>query len=438
MKDRPLTDFDKTVLEQMEHIRAVGRRKLRNQNELDDFVQETIARVYANRAQLRDPAKLKQWIAGIARNVADDWNRAHYRRAEHPLTDEAELTDESDPLDALEQAERNELIRQAMNRLNPVDRDLLRGRYMDEESYADLQKRHGLSYSAVGIRLHRAKQRLKKIMEGMKIALVLPLVNLTRNAFGGIVLMTKSTKIVLGITAVLILALLGGYLWLEYGGSSNSETPGLTIEEQTPPVETSASNDGASNDGVSTQTETANGADSTLSSDAPQDAGETPETLTAPPPEAAPADVLDDFANQLLEGIQEVFDFAKKLKAHSPELTEYADVMTESMEDLANLDAQLRRQGASVEERKAQVSEKYFVNVLDRMIIHDANSASVKKDAMFRSAASSIGIPSKLEMLLMGGMTPQDIMRKIQENPEYRAKWSAAQKRANDSFQGKD
>ena len=433
MKDRPLTDFDKTVLGQMEHIRAVGRRKLRNQNELDDFVQETIARVYANRSQLRDPAKLKQWIAGIARNVVNDWNRERYRKAEQPLTDEAELLDERNPLDALEQAERNEQIRQAMNRLNPVDRDLLRGRYMDEESYAELQNRHGLSYSAVGIRLHRAKQRLKKILNGMKIALALTLVNLKRNAFGGILLMTKSTKIVLGITAVLILALLGGYLWLEYGGSSDSEPSELTLEEQTPPVETDASNDSASNDGASTQTETADGADSTLSSDAPQNAGnagETAETLTAPPSEAAPADALDDFANQLLEGIQEVFDFAEKLKAYSPELTEYADVMTGSMKDLADLDTQLRRQGASVEERKAQVSEKYFGNVLDRMIIHEANSASVKKDAMFRSAASSIGIPSKLEMLLMGGMTPQDIMRKIQENPEYQAKWSAAQKRA--------
>ena len=429
MKDRPLTDFDKTVLGQMEHIRAVGRRKLRNQNELDDFVQETIARVYANRSQLRDPAKLKQWIAGVARNVANDWNRAFYLKGEQPLPDEAELLDERDPLDALEREERNEQIRQAMNRLNPVDRDLLRGRYMDEESYAELQKRHGLSYSAVGIRLHRAKQRLKKILTGMKIALVLTLANLKRNAYGGILLMTKSTKIVLGITAVLILALLGGYLWLEYGGSSDSEPPGLTLEEQTPPVETDASNDGASNGGASTQTETAAGSDSTLSSDAPQDsgnAGETAETSTAPPSAAAPADALDDFANQLLEGIQERFDFAEKLKAYSPELTEYADMVTDPMEGLAELDAQLRRQGSSVEERKAQVSEKYFVSFLDRLIIHEANSADAKKDAMYRSAASSIGIPSKLEMLLMGGMTPEMMRKIIQENPKYQAKWPAA------------
>ena len=55
MNDRPLSDFDATVLGQMGHIRAVGRNRLRNQNELDDFVQETIARAYANRDQLRDP-----------------------------------------------------------------------------------------------------------------------------------------------------------------------------------------------------------------------------------------------------------------------------------------------------------------------------------------------------------------------------------------------
>ena len=115
MKDRPLTDFDRTVLAQMEQIRAIGRKRLRNQNELDDFVQETIARVYANRSRLRDPAKLKQWTAGVARNTANEWNRAFDRmKREQPLQDEIGIQDEIDPLDALEQAERNEQIRQAI------------------------------------------------------------------------------------------------------------------------------------------------------------------------------------------------------------------------------------------------------------------------------------------------------------------------------------
>ena len=107
MKDRPLTDFDRTVLGQMEQIRAIGRKRLRNQNELDDFVQETIARAYANRSRLRDPAKLKQWIAGVARNTANEWNRAFDRmKREQPLQDEIGIQDEIDPLDALEQVKR--------------------------------------------------------------------------------------------------------------------------------------------------------------------------------------------------------------------------------------------------------------------------------------------------------------------------------------------
>ena len=365
MKDRPLTDFDKTVLGQMEHIRAVGRRKLRNQNELDDFVQETIARVYANRSQLRDPAKLKQWIAGIARNVANDWNRAFYLKGEQPLPDEAELLDERDPLDALEREERNEQIRQAMNRLNPVDRDLLRGRYMDEESYAELQKRHGLSYSAVGIRLHRAKQRLKKILTGMKIALVLTLVNLKRNAYGGILLMTKSTKIVLGITAVLILALLGGYLWLEHSGSSDSEPPELTLEEQTPPVETDASNNGASNGGASTQTKTAVGADSTLSSDAPQDAGyadETAETSPDAPFAAGSVDTPDPFLIEFQEAVEEIKAVARKMDAEIPERGDISAALLEMMDNLLKIEAELRQKGAAVDERKTQLREQFYAD----------------------------------------------------------------------------
>ena len=231
MNDRPLSDFDATVLGQMGHIRAVGRNRLRNLNELDDFVQETVARVYANRAQLRDPAKLKQWIAGVARNTANEMNRAAYRRRETPLPNEDGLPDMRDPHDELERAERNDQIRQAMNRLNPIDRDLLQGRYMEEESYADLQERHGLSYSAVGFRLHRAKRRLRKLLTGMKVALALALSNMKRTAFGGMPIMTKTTKIVLGVASALILALLGGYLWIEYGGSPDDSARGLTVEE---------------------------------------------------------------------------------------------------------------------------------------------------------------------------------------------------------------
>lgn len=84
MKERQMNPFDAVVLRQIGHIRAIGRRLLRDRSELDDFVQETVLRVYSNRAQLRDPAKLKQWIAGVARNTALEWNR---QKRELPIAD---------------------------------------------------------------------------------------------------------------------------------------------------------------------------------------------------------------------------------------------------------------------------------------------------------------------------------------------------------------
>ena len=356
MKDRPLTDFDRTVLGQMEQIRAIGRKRLRNQHELDDFVQETIARAYANRSRLRDPAKLKQWIAGVARNTANEWNRAFERmKREQPLSDAIGISDERDPLDALEQAERNEQIRQAMGRLSPADRDLLRGRYLDEESYEALQKRHGLSYSAVGIRLHRAKRRLKKILNGMKIALIIALATLKRNAYGGILFMTKTTKIVLGAAVVLILALFGAYLWLEYGGSPDEAKPGLTLEEQSPRIESLQTKRTAQKE---TPPPPELEEDASPSEDAaqsgPSDDSGGAENLPAVQLDAPQVEAQDTFTVELQEAADEYIEFGKGLieaVPRNPGSHSDLKIYSELFPNLMEYNDELRQQGLSREDR---------------------------------------------------------------------------------------
>ena len=122
---------------------------------------------------------------------------------------------------------------------------------------------------------------------------------------------------------------------------------------------------------------------------------------------AAPAAALDDFASQLLEGVQEIVDFVEKLKTHAPELAEHVDAAAAiSLEGIAELDAQLRRQGSSVEERRAQLFERYFANILA------LSPKYIKEIHTARRAMGSTDFPSKLEMFLMGDMTPGEIMRK--------------------------
>ena len=355
MKDRPLTDFDRTVLGQMEQIRAIGRKRLRNQHELDDFVQETVARAYANRSRLRDPAKLKQWIAGVARNTANEWNRAFERmKREQPLSDAIGISDERDPLDALEQAERNEQIRQAMRRLSPADRDLLRGRYLDEESYEALQKRHGLSYSAVGIRLHRAKRRLKKILNGMKIALIIALATLKRNAYGGILFMTKTTKIVLGAAVVLILALLGACLWLEYGGSPDEAEPGLTLEEQSPRIESLQTKRAAQKETPAPLEQEDAPASEDAAQSGPSDDSGGAENLSDDQPDAPQVEAQDTFTVELQEAADEYIEFGKGLieaVPRNPGSPTKLKIYSELFPNLMEYNDELRQQGLSREDR---------------------------------------------------------------------------------------
>lgn len=211
-----LFNFDKAALSQMENIRRIGQRKLRNRADLDDFVQETLLRAYSKRRQLRDTEKFDRWIAAIARNLAREWNR---KKREEPMEKPPDLIDWRTPHDAVEEAERNRRLRRAMESLSPADRELLRARYMDEASYAELQAQHGLSYSAVALRIHRAKKRLRRILKSIGAALILVFGGFKRAAWGGVLFVSNTTKIVVG-AAFALSALTGAHLWLNSADKS--------------------------------------------------------------------------------------------------------------------------------------------------------------------------------------------------------------------------
>ena len=219
MKAQRPFNFDEAVISQMENIRRIGLRRLHNRSEIDDFVQETILRAYAKRDQLRDETKFDRWIAVIARNLALDWNSALCRRGrEEPIDELPDIPDERTPHDILEQKEERRELHQAMGRLNEDDREMLRARYFEDASYEELQEKYGLSYSAVGFRLHRAKARLRKILTSTAAAFIAAFAGFRRAAFavGGVILMTKSTKIAVVIAAALIAGLLGVALSLKH------------------------------------------------------------------------------------------------------------------------------------------------------------------------------------------------------------------------------
>jgi RNA polymerase sigma-70 factor (ECF subfamily) len=159
MNDR--TDpFHHLVLAHVGLIRHIGTSTLRRQRELDDYVQSVIVAVYTSRDRVRYMAHLERWIAGVARNVARNWNR---KREPAFTSDLPDLPLPAPPMDeVLSEQERWTQLLDALAKLSPQERELVRSYYLNERTSEELARRFGISQVAIYKRLERARQSLRR------------------------------------------------------------------------------------------------------------------------------------------------------------------------------------------------------------------------------------------------------------------------------------
>ncbi|MDE0021646.1 MAG: hypothetical protein OXT69_09750 [Candidatus Poribacteria bacterium] len=249
--------------------------------------------------------------------------------------------------------------------------------------------------------------------------------------------MTKTTKIVLAAAAALLIALLGAYLWIEYGGSDDSER-GLTVEEQSPVIHADSAADAADDSSAETESSADSKAPQTPEAEEAADNGGAEDTATASPDASASANAPDEFSTQLQEGIQEFVDYAAKIRAQVPEMAAYADMTLAFVEGLAELDAQLREQGASLEERREKLLMKSIRNSMGSAGSVAAGFASMTQDPErmmeLSQSIQNIEQPTKLTTLLQGDMTDEQMVEKMKATPEYQAMMEEMRQ----SFEGLD
>jgi RNA polymerase sigma-70 factor (ECF subfamily) len=121
-----------------------------------DLTQEVFLRV--SRASVPDipPEALRAWIFRIARNLALNHRRDTGRR---PAT--TELTDVSHRAPQ----ETSLAMRQALDQLAPLDRDVFLLREVSGLSYGEIADSCDLTLDAVRSRLHRARQHLRAALQ---------------------------------------------------------------------------------------------------------------------------------------------------------------------------------------------------------------------------------------------------------------------------------
>jgi RNA polymerase sigma-70 factor, ECF subfamily len=157
--------FQRWLMEQGGAVFKVARAYTHTAEDAQDLVQEILLQVWRSLPQFKGRASVSTWIYRIALNTALTWRRQARRRPERqPLFEIEELTaDDSESAKQVEQREVVEGLYAAIRQLPKGDAALVL-LYLDDLSYREMAEVLGISESNVGVKLNRAKNALRVLM----------------------------------------------------------------------------------------------------------------------------------------------------------------------------------------------------------------------------------------------------------------------------------
>jgi RNA polymerase sigma-70 factor, ECF subfamily len=146
---------------------------LKNETDVDDAAQETVIKVYQNLGKFRGDSQFRTWVLSIARNERLGRLRKIGSRREDSLeadTDESSgdytpaiLTSWKEiPAEALERKELGAILRDAVDGLPEIYRNVVLLRDIEEMDIRQTAAALDISEAAVKVRLHRARALLQR------------------------------------------------------------------------------------------------------------------------------------------------------------------------------------------------------------------------------------------------------------------------------------
>jgi RNA polymerase sigma-70 factor (ECF subfamily) len=140
--------------------------------DIEEVLSDSFLRAWETCASY-DPSRgsVSTWLGWIVvyQSLSRRKRLAHDRRIETAATQQAyedkQDTTAEDVDDRLYQSERVKLAIILLGRQHPTDADLLIRRFFDHKSIASIAQALGISEGATRVRLHRALQRIRKILQ---------------------------------------------------------------------------------------------------------------------------------------------------------------------------------------------------------------------------------------------------------------------------------
>jgi RNA polymerase sigma-70 factor, ECF subfamily len=150
-------------------------RLLDNAEDAQDVVQDAFIHAYQSLNSFKGDSLFFTWLYRIAVNTAISWKRKRRMvlrfqldREDGAVMEPQDVSAGHEPSHALEQAEEERRIQEALNRVSPEHRTVLILKDMEGQKYEDMAEILGVPIGTIRSRLHRARLDLREVLEQME------------------------------------------------------------------------------------------------------------------------------------------------------------------------------------------------------------------------------------------------------------------------------
>jgi RNA polymerase sigma-70 factor (ECF subfamily) len=162
--------FEETMLPHLDAAYNLARWLTRNADDAQDVVQEAYLRAFRF-LDSHHGGDGKSWLLEVVRNTCFTWHRREKRHLNSDEFDERAHTpaaSDPDQEEALVAAENRGALRNCIDKLPDVFREVLVMRELEEMSYQQISRATGLAAGTVMSRLSRARKRLEECVTGRR------------------------------------------------------------------------------------------------------------------------------------------------------------------------------------------------------------------------------------------------------------------------------
>lgn len=152
--------FDELIDRYADRLRGYVRRVAASNAEADDLVQDTWLRVIRGLPGLRNPARFRSWLFGIAHRVLVDRLRTRYAE---PST--ADVEPLADATNLLEEEIQRDQIERGLDVLAPVDREVIVLFHLEQFTLSEVAESISVPVGTVKSRLHRARRQMRDALD---------------------------------------------------------------------------------------------------------------------------------------------------------------------------------------------------------------------------------------------------------------------------------